>query len=134
MAKSRYDAILNFSKNYLNYLNHLNYLELSRVTLSTCNTQENFCFVWEPFSHKNQISVVALLNYLIKCNYRFHKTNRSYMHIFSMGLGNKLCLEWSWFSWRRPLSHSNQSIDLIWFDWFLYDKDLRHESVKANKS
>ena len=38
--KSRYDVILNFRKNYLNYLKHLNYLELSRVTLSTCNTQE----------------------------------------------------------------------------------------------
>ena len=34
-------------------------------------------------------------------------------------------------SWRRSLSHRNQSIDLLCksMDWFLYDRDLRHESV-----
>ena len=35
------------------------------------------------------------------------------------------------FSWRRPISYRNQSIDL-WsksMDWFLYDNDLRHEKV-----
>ena len=38
MAKSRYDAILNFPKNYLisSYLG---------VTLSSCNIQDNFCFI-----------------------------------------------------------------------------------------
>ena len=35
-------------------------------------------------------------------------------------------------SWRRPLSHRNQSIDLRKkpMDWFLYDNGLRHERVK----
>ena len=75
-----------FSENYLNYLNYSNYLELSRVTLSTCNTQDNFCFISEPLSSQSSNFFVALLNYLIKCNYRLHKTNRSYLHIFSMGL------------------------------------------------
>ena len=34
-------------------------------------------------------------------------------------------------SWRRPLSHRNQSIDLLCklIDWFLYDNDPRHERV-----
>ena len=29
--------------------------------------------------------------------------------------------------WLRPLSHRNQSIDLLckWMNWFLYDRDLR---------
>ena len=36
------------------------------------------------------------------------------------------------FSWRRPLSYRNQSIDLLRksIDWFLYDIGLRHERVK----
>ena len=36
-------------------------------------------------------------------------------------------------SWRRPLSYRNQSIDLQSksMDWFLYDRDLRHERVKS---
>ena len=36
-------------------------------------------------------------------------------------------------SWRRPLSYTNQSIDLLLrksMDWFLYDNALRHERVK----
>ena len=35
-------------------------------------------------------------------------------------------------SWQRSLSYRNQSINLLWksMDWFLYDKDLRHERVK----
>ena len=38
-------------------------------------------------------------------------------------------------SWRRPLSYRNQSIDLLSksMDWFLYDNDLRHESVKMER-
>ena len=38
-------------------------------------------------------------------------------------------------SWKRPLSYSNQSIDLQskLMDWFLYDNGLRHERVKVNK-
>ena len=37
------------------------------------------------------------------------------------------------FSWRRPLSYRNQSIDLFCksMDWFLYDRDLSHEIVKV---
>ena len=36
------------------------------------------------------------------------------------------------FSWRRSLSYRNQFIDLQGksVDWFLYDRDLRHERVK----
>ena len=48
MTKSRNDANLNFTKKYSNYLNYLNYLGLSRAILSTCNTQDNFCFIQEP--------------------------------------------------------------------------------------
>ena len=35
-------------------------------------------------------------------------------------------------SWRESLSYRNQSIDLFYksMDWFLYDRDLRHERVK----
>ena len=34
--------------------------------------------------------------------------------------------------WRRYLSYRNQSIDLLYksINWFLYDRDLRHERVK----
>ena len=36
-------------------------------------------------------------------------------------------------SWWRPLSHRNQSIDLVRksMDWFLYDNGLRHERGKG---
>ena len=36
------------------------------------------------------------------------------------------------FSWQRPVSYRNQSIDLLCksTDWFLYDNGLRHERVK----
>ena len=35
-------------------------------------------------------------------------------------------------SWRRSLLYKNQSIDLPFksMDWFIYDRDLRHERVK----
>ena len=38
-------------------------------------------------------------------------------------------------SWRRPLLYRNQSIDLLCksIDWFLYDRDRRHERVKGVK-
>ena len=36
------------------------------------------------------------------------------------------------FSWRRPLSNRDQSIDLQ--NWFLYDNGLRHERVKEAQS
>ena len=37
-------------------------------------------------------------------------------------------------SWRRSLSYRNQSIDFQnkSKDWFVYDRDLHHERVKAN--
>ena len=50
-------------------------------------------------------------------------------------IGSKIRL-WTYFipltlSWRGCLSYRNQSIDLFCtsMDWFLYDKDLRHERV-----
>ena len=38
-------------------------------------------------------------------------------------------------SWWWSLSYRNQSIDLLCksLDWFLYDRDLRHESVNESK-
>ena len=38
-------------------------------------------------------------------------------------------------SWRRPLSYRNQSTDLFRksMDWFLYNKNLRHERVWFSK-
>ena len=38
-------------------------------------------------------------------------------------------------SWRRSVSYRNQSIDLQskLMDWFLYDRDLRHERGKINR-
>ena len=39
-------------------------------------------------------------------------------------------------SWRRPLSYTNQSTDLlcILMDWFLYDNSLRYEIVKQRQT
>ena len=39
-------------------------------------------------------------------------------------------------SWRRSLSYRNQSIDLLYksMEWFLYDRDLRHETVKLENN
>ena len=39
------------------------------------------------------------------------------------------------FSWQRSLSYRNQSIDLCRksMDWFLYDRDLRHQRAKVIK-
>ena len=38
-------------------------------------------------------------------------------------------------SWRRSLSYRNQFIDLLCksMDWFLHDRNLRHERVKGSK-
>ena len=38
-------------------------------------------------------------------------------------------------SWLRSLSYRNHSIDLLCksLDWFLYDKDLRHERVQGSR-
>ena len=43
---------------------------------------------------------------------------------------------WLTLSWRRSLSYRNQSIDIqsTPIDWFLYDRDLRHERVKTHKN
>ena len=36
-------------------------------------------------------------------------------------------------SWRRSLSYKNQSIGLLKsMDWFLYDRNLRHERIKIS--
>ena len=39
---------------------------------------------------------------------------------------------WLTLSWRRSLPYRNQSIDLFYesVDWFLHDRDLRHEKIK----
>ena len=39
-------------------------------------------------------------------------------------------------SWQRSLSYRNQSADLLCksMDWFLYDRDLRHQRVNTNLS
>ena len=55
--------------------------------------------------------------------------NYRYEHILEAYLGP--CQISLTLSWRRPLSYRNQSIDSESksMDWFLYDKDLRHERV-----
>ena len=86
----------------------------------------------------------------IKCNYDYHEYMM--MNIFltfyflcikkgTKGLcGHALIVsnKYSLFcfltlSWRGSLSYSNQSIDLLCksMDRFLYDRDLRHESIKC---
>ena len=51
-----------------------------------------------------------------------YKVNNAYLWISFCSL-----------SWRRSLSYRNQSIGFHHksMDWFLYDKDLRHERVKV---
>ena len=57
---------------------------------------------------------------------------KSWLHKASFFVG-----EWfGWtliFLWGKSLSYRNQSIDLFSksMDWFLYDRDLRHERVKV---
>ena len=57
---------------------------------------------------------------------------KSWLHNASFFVG-----EWfGWtliFLWGKSLSYRNQSIDLFSksMDWFLYDRDLRHERVKV---
>ena len=48
--------------------------------------------------------------------------------------GNWLKKDLLTLAWQRFLSYRNQSINLqsISWDWFLYDRDLRHESVKSS--
>ena len=76
--KSRYDAILNFPKNWL----ILSYLG---VTLSSCYIKDNFCFTYIPlWSQNSNFSVVMLVD-LIKCNVQVWKTNRSNTRLFSVG-------------------------------------------------
>ena len=45
-------------------------------------------------------------------------------------------MDGSTLSWRRSLSYRTQSIDLQnkSMDWFLYDRDLRHEKIKRQLS
>ena len=47
---------------------------------------------------------------------------------------SQIWLGWT-LSWRRALSYRNQSINLLCksMNWFLYDRDLRHEGVKVNE-
>ena len=59
--KSRYEAILNFSNNYL----ILGYLG---VTLSSCNIKDNFCFTLIRLCSQNSNFSVVILIDLIKCN------------------------------------------------------------------
>ena len=62
----------------------------------------------------------------------------SYLHptIFRIISNNWLSLMWKdlTLSWRRSLSYRNHPIDLICksVDWFLYDRDLRHERVNMD--
>ena len=70
MAKSRYEAILNFPKNYLIW----SYLG---VTLSTCNIQDKFCFTEVPLFSQNLNFSEVMLTDLIKYNHELRKTNMS---------------------------------------------------------
>ena len=65
---------------------------------------------------------------------------RCHVIFISSFLFHLTCFRWSWLrnrtvsltlSWQRSLSYRNQSIDLHCksMDWFLYDRDLRHERI-----
>ena len=55
--------------------------------------------------------------------------------LLSKVIGNVMGVVSLTFSWQRPSSYRNQSIDLRSksMDWFLYDNGLRHERVKVLK-
>ena len=65
------------------------------------------------------------INFSILLNLdRYHKN----------ALFRKACNSFTWaltLSWRRSLSYRNQSKSV---DWFLYDRNLRHERVKEAES
>ena len=75
---------------------------------------------------KNDVSMMGLWLLLVKekVSNRMNNINNKLlnMHCF----GNLLTLPWQWSLW-----YKNQSIDLQSksMDWFLYDRDLRHERV-----
>ena len=83
-----------------------------------------FCESCEIF--KNRYFIKQLRWVLIK-QQNIYTTNSRLISLMPCWMSSKLTL-----SWQRPLSYRNQSIDLFCKskDWFLYDKDLRHERVK----
>ena len=61
---------------------------------------------------------------------KFNKFTNIY-NVNSYGLCHPFALTLSWW---RSLSYTNQSFDLFCksMDWFLYDKDLRHERFRTD--
>ena len=76
-----------------------------------------FCFLAVFCSAVNYFCKTPYLRYLKRFRIRL-------WHLLAFGLT---------LSWVRSLSHKNQSIDLQCksMDWFLYDRNLRHERVKV---
>ena len=70
---------------------------------------------------------IKIFTYLEK-KYQIKKINKKSPLCAGLGSNRKALT----FSWRRPISYRNQSIDLLCkpVDWFLYDIGLRRERVK----
>ena len=119
----------------------------------------NIVFVVPLLLHRKKVSHIFILFFnngniysqyfkpfhLIIARYLYHKTTTLFLldsmlikvfdilHYFPTKFRSEICdgaLHLT-LSWWRSLSYRNQSIDLLYksADWFLHDRDLRHESV-----
>ena len=86
MMTSIYDAMLSFSKIFKLLKLFKLFGVICELLFPLVTHKLTFALFRNLYSDKTQISLVVLLNYLIKCNYRLHKTIRSHMHILLMGL------------------------------------------------
>ena len=93
--------------------------------------------IWKHKPQENNCDAVPFVGYLRSCSLAASASNLNPISTFAFfdfirRYGNET---FSWnrltLSWRRPLSHRNQSIDLLGksVDWFLYGNRLRHERV-----
>ena len=73
-------------------------------------------------------------------SFRTYEMNDSLLNLFKMIINpfqvNVLFIPDLNHSWWRSLPYRNQSIDFLCklIDWFLYDKDLRHERVRTSEN
>ena len=95
-------------------------LSFSTSIFTTLGNVETTLRIW-PFEKKYK---PRFKNKIIFLNFKEYVGLNIFLHFFPI-----LTL-----SWRRSLSYRNQSTDLKSksIDWFLYDKGLRHESIKKN--
>ena len=70
----------------------------------------------------------SILTHVLEYNYIYVRSCFSAIKIWLV----KKVIFFDTFSWWWSLSYRSQSIDLLFqsVDWFLYDRDLRHERVK----